>query len=103
MIRDHLIAESGDLLFHLLVLLKSRGVKLEDVEAALAQRTSMSDLKRRPRASATNKESSFMDIRAPEQQYNPYRIFPREQWARLRDDTPMTLEPGEFDAAAFVA
>ena len=25
--RDHLIAESGDLLFHLLVLLKSRGVK----------------------------------------------------------------------------
>ena len=37
-----------------------------------------------------------MDIRAPEQQYNPYRIFSREQWARLRDDTPMTLEPGEF-------
>ena len=40
--RDHLIAESADLLFHLLVLLKSRGVKLEEVEAALAQRTSMS-------------------------------------------------------------
>ena len=38
-----------------------------------------------------------MDIRAPEQQYNPYRIFSREQWAHLRDDTPMTLEPGEFD------
>jgi type I pantothenate kinase len=38
-----------------------------------------------------------MDIRAPEQQYNPYRIFTREQWAHLRDDTPMTLEPGEFD------
>src|SRR5947199_1622273 len=37
-----------------------------------------------------------MDIRAPEQLYNPYRIFSREQWARLRDDTPMTLEPGEF-------
>jgi phosphoribosyl-ATP pyrophosphohydrolase len=42
--RDHLIAESADLLFHLLVLLKARGVKLEDVEAALAQRTSMSGL-----------------------------------------------------------
>src|ERR1700736_5115581 len=42
--RDHLIAESADLLFHLLVLLKSRGVKLEDVEVALAQRTSMSGL-----------------------------------------------------------
>ena len=38
-----------------------------------------------------------MDIRAPEQQYNPYRIFTREQWSHLREDTPMTLEPGEFD------
>jgi len=42
--RDQLIAESADLLFHLLVLLKSRGVKLQDVEAALAQRTTMSGL-----------------------------------------------------------
>src|SRR3979411_2871924 len=42
--RGHLIAESADLLFHLLVLLKSRGVKLEDVEAALAQRTGMCGL-----------------------------------------------------------
>jgi phosphoribosyl-ATP pyrophosphohydrolase len=42
--RNHLIAESADLLFHLLVLLKSRGVTLEDVEAALAQRTTMSGL-----------------------------------------------------------
>src|SRR5581483_9294669 len=38
-----------------------------------------------------------MDIRAPDQQYNPYRIFSREQWAQLRNDTPMTLEPGEFE------
>ena len=42
--RDHLIAESADLLFHLLVLLKSRGVRLDDVEDALAQRTTMSGL-----------------------------------------------------------
>ena len=42
--RDHLIAESADLVFHLLVLLKSRGVKLEDVEAALEKRTAMSGL-----------------------------------------------------------
>src|SRR5581483_8299444 len=40
--RAHLIAESADLLYHLLALLKSRGVKLEEVEAALGQRTSMS-------------------------------------------------------------
>jgi pantothenate kinase len=38
-----------------------------------------------------------MDIRAPDQQYNPYRVYTRDEWARLRDDTPMTLEPGEFD------
>jgi len=42
--RNHLVAESADLLFHLLVLLKSRGVKLEEVEATLAQRTTMSGL-----------------------------------------------------------
>ena len=42
--REHLIAESADLLFHLLVLLKSRGISLADVEAALARRTSMSGL-----------------------------------------------------------
>jgi phosphoribosyl-ATP pyrophosphohydrolase len=42
--RGHLIAESADLLFHLLVLLKSRGVKLEEVETVLGQRTSMSGL-----------------------------------------------------------
>ena len=42
--RDHLIAEGADLMFHFLVLLKSRGVKLEDVEEALAQRTTMSGL-----------------------------------------------------------
>jgi phosphoribosyl-ATP pyrophosphohydrolase len=42
--RDQLIAESADLLFHLLVLLKARGVKLEEVEAALAQRTTISGL-----------------------------------------------------------
>src|SRR3954451_13965504 len=42
--RAHLNSESADLLFHLLVLLKSRGVKLEEVEAALDQRTNMSGL-----------------------------------------------------------
>jgi phosphoribosyl-ATP pyrophosphohydrolase len=42
--RDHLIAESADVLFHLLVLLKSRGVRLEEVEAALESRTGKSGL-----------------------------------------------------------
>jgi phosphoribosyl-ATP pyrophosphohydrolase len=42
--RAHLVAESADVIYHLLVLLKSRGIKFDDVEAALAQRTSMSGL-----------------------------------------------------------
>jgi phosphoribosyl-ATP pyrophosphohydrolase len=42
--RGQLIAESADLLFHLLVLLKSRGVSLEEVETALEKRTTMSGL-----------------------------------------------------------
>jgi phosphoribosyl-ATP pyrophosphohydrolase len=42
--RGRLIAESADLLYHLLVLLKSRDVKLAEVEAALGERTSMSGL-----------------------------------------------------------
>ena len=42
--RDHLIAESADLVFHLLVLLKARAISFTDVEDALAKRTQMSGL-----------------------------------------------------------
>ena len=42
--REHLIAETADVLFHLLVLLKSRGVGLDEVEAVLGQRTGLSGL-----------------------------------------------------------
>ena len=30
-----------------------------------------------------------------EQDVSPYRVFSRDEWAALRDDTPMTLEPAE--------
>lgn len=42
--RGNLIAESADLIFHWLVLLKARGITLAEVEATLAQRTQMSGL-----------------------------------------------------------
>ena len=29
--------------------------------------------------------------------FSPYRIFTREEWARLRADTPMTLQPHELE------
>ena len=42
--RDALVSESADLIYHLLVLLKSRGLTLDEVEAVLAQRTGQSGL-----------------------------------------------------------
>ncbi|MGL4396910.1 MAG: type I pantothenate kinase [Hyphomicrobium sp.] len=30
-------------------------------------------------------------------QFSPYRTFSREEWARLRADTPMTLKPSELE------
>jgi phosphoribosyl-ATP pyrophosphohydrolase len=42
--RGRLIAESADLLYHLLVVLKARGIALAEVEAVLAERTRQSGL-----------------------------------------------------------
>src|SRR6185295_5841778 len=42
--REHLIAEAADLIYHLLVVLEARGVKLAEVEAALAARQVQSGL-----------------------------------------------------------
>ena len=40
--KGHLIAEASDLLYHLLVLLKARGVSLAEIEAELDKRTAQS-------------------------------------------------------------
>jgi phosphoribosyl-ATP pyrophosphohydrolase len=42
--RDRLIAESADLMYHLLVVLQARGITLADVETVLAERTRQSGL-----------------------------------------------------------
>jgi phosphoribosyl-ATP pyrophosphohydrolase len=42
--RAHLIAESGDLLYHLLVVLHARGISLAEIEQALSERQGMSGL-----------------------------------------------------------
>lgn len=39
-----------------------------------------------------------MDARSEYQQYNPYRVFSRSEWAKLRDDTPMTLNAADIAA-----
>ena len=43
--KEQVIAESGDLLYHLLVVLKARGVELSEVYAELERRTAQSGLK----------------------------------------------------------
>jgi phosphoribosyl-ATP pyrophosphohydrolase len=51
--RGRLIAESADLLYHLVVVLQARGIALAEVEAALAERTGQSGLEEkaaRPRS-----------------------------------------------------
>jgi phosphoribosyl-ATP pyrophosphohydrolase len=42
--RDHVIGEAADLLYHLLVVLKARGISLAEVEALLETRTKKSGL-----------------------------------------------------------
>jgi phosphoribosyl-ATP pyrophosphohydrolase len=42
--RERVIAESADLLYHLLVVLEARGVKLAEIEAELDNRTAKSGL-----------------------------------------------------------
>src|SRR5262245_6131209 len=42
--RSRLIAEAADLIYHLLVVLKARGITLAEVEASLAERTKQSGL-----------------------------------------------------------
>ena len=42
--RERLIAEAADLIYHLLVVLRARGIALADVEAALGERTRQSGL-----------------------------------------------------------
>lgn len=42
--REHFIYEAGDLLYHMLVLLRRRGVDLAEVEAELAKRFGVSGL-----------------------------------------------------------
>jgi len=42
--RDRLIAETADLVYHLLVVLHARGIAFSEVEAALAERTRQSGL-----------------------------------------------------------
>jgi phosphoribosyl-ATP pyrophosphohydrolase len=55
--RQHLVREAGDLIYHLLVMLAHRDVRLEEVEAELARRFGISGLEEKASRSAHNSPS----------------------------------------------
>jgi phosphoribosyl-ATP pyrophosphohydrolase len=56
--REHFIREVGDLVYHVLVLLRYRGCSLADVEAELARRFGVSGLEEK----ASRKEGSVVRV-----------------------------------------
>ena len=98
--KDRLIAETADLLYHLLVVLEAREVTLAEVEAG-AGRTHRA-LRPGGKGVASARLRRMMEQRTgPE--VSPYRVFSRAEWAALREDTPMTLTPAEVAALALHA
>jgi type I pantothenate kinase len=53
-------------------------------------------VKRRKRVGRPDKKRD-VELRDDALPFSPYRVFARDEWARLRADTPMTLEPSELE------
>jgi type I pantothenate kinase len=52
----------------------------------------------KPRQAPGKGGPSLVPHRVPQGlQFSPYRMFTREEWAKLRADTPMTLKPSELE------
>lgn len=54
-------------------------------------------MKGRVGAQGRNAWKRDTDGRIEGKPFSPYRVFTREEWARLRADTPMTLQPHELE------
>ena len=109
--REHLIAETADLLYHLFVVLEARGIKLAEVEAVLGERTAYSGPRREggtqgrlARQHDPEKWNRFSDKimrqgklmdKRTDDGFSPYLTLSRGEWAALREDTPMTLTADE--------
>ena len=85
-------AEAADVLYHLLVMLEARGVTLDAVMAELEKRTAQSGLAEKASRPSGGR---WMDQPLPTT-VSPHRIFPREEWAKLRADTPLTLSEDDL-------
>jgi phosphoribosyl-ATP pyrophosphohydrolase len=56
--RDHFIYEAGDLLYHMLVLCRWRGVDLSEIEAELARRFGVSGLEEKKNRTPKNRDET---------------------------------------------
>ena len=83
--KAHVTAEAADVLYHLLVLLAASNVPLGDVMQELERRKGTSGLAEK--AGAGKKHLMETLARA----VSPFRRFDRDEWSKLRADTPMTL------------
>lgn len=54
-------------------------------------------MKTRPAPSPRKKLKPREATRPESRPFSPYRVFNRDEWARLRADTPMTLQPNELE------
>lgn len=57
----------------------------------------MSTLRDTAAAGRSSPRLELVGAQSSEFQFSPYRVFSRAQWAKLRADTPMTLEPEELE------
>ena len=69
--REHLIAETADLLYHLFVVLEARGITLAEVEAVLGERTAYSGLDEKARARAAERSETIAWTSAPTTVFPP--------------------------------
>ncbi len=60
----------------------------------------MTTTKRKPARKRSQKSPSI--LKTAQLTFSPHRVFTREEWARLRADTPMTLKPDELEALSGV-
>ena len=54
-------------------------------------------MKSRKPSNRPRKKKALPELRTEPLPYSPYRVFTRDEWARLRADTPMTLQPSELE------
>ena len=93
-----LVGETADLLYHLLVVLESRGVDpRRGVRRAGAAHGAYGGRRKEAKDRVALTGERFPMNPRPHVAFSPYIVYLREEWAGLRADTPMPLTEAELD------